>query len=313
MHRIDAGNQEDTTTIPGKRIFQDNLALGTKVTAHITNAIQEEMAGAIEDSGIVLRSTGALDLASLYRGQLTPAIRRLARKLPETNFNISASTGEASTVTLVPDPDIHAYNLIGDSGDCLELDQDIAHKGRFVLLINDTVNKYFKVKYGAGASPAVLVIGRESSTLMYASDNGAVCLWVPVGAQPKMVTISCKASLGGVVGPAFDLNYTHDPETRLTTIQMASPTLFGVTGGVAAPELVIVQADLSPLPMEMIPFANGMACGLGFWWDFSTPPMVSARFYGNTAGDLRFKRDSGVNFPTTVLVEMLPMTFRAFI
>ena len=93
MHRTQG---EDYVEIDGKRMYQAaNPATATKATrlpADDMNAIQEEIAGAIESAGITLRATASADKAAGYT-QLTAAIRALRDETGGTwkTFPLSAA------------------------------------------------------------------------------------------------------------------------------------------------------------------------------------------------------------------------------
>jgi len=73
MHRVDS---PDFVVIDGKRYYKETPTPATVFGYHQANAIQEEIADVIESEGLTLRSSGSVDAANNYKGQLNSAINK---------------------------------------------------------------------------------------------------------------------------------------------------------------------------------------------------------------------------------------------
>lgn len=179
----------------------DETFPGTIIGGPAMNALQEEVAGAVEDSGQTIR-TQATDLVALYKGQLTEAIKTLPFQNPE-DVTITLTSGVATALTPTK---VQAFLRVerpggglSTPGEELSLPNDVAYLGRLVTIRNGT-NVFIQIKDRRGH---ISLIGSQTAEQFYCfTDDGANYDWSP---------------LSGIYSGKFSASYRlDDPATTLT-------------------------------------------------------------------------------------------------
>ncbi len=175
MHRTEG---PDFVTVGGNRRFGEVLP-ATVIDKDIMNAVQEELALAVENSGQTLRTTGALDESGAW-GQLTEAIKRLPLVQPE-DVTVTLVTGVITSLapTLAQNfLRIERAGGIASPGFNVVFPNDVAYNGR-IITIRNSASRIIQIKDRRGCL-SMMAHHAVEQFYCFLDDDAANYNWAPM-------------------------------------------------------------------------------------------------------------------------------------
>jgi len=178
MHRTEG---PDYATVGGKRRYKDTHP-ATIISKDQANALQEEIAGAVELSGQTLRTTGALDEAGAW-GQLSEAIKRLPWvQSVETTVTLVTGVATALAPTLAQNfIRIERSGGITVPGLDVVLPNNVAYLGR-IITIRNSASAVISIKDRRGYISLMANLAVEQF-YCFTDDAGAHYDWAPMSGE----------------------------------------------------------------------------------------------------------------------------------
>jgi hypothetical protein len=171
----------------------------TVINAHAMNALQEEVARAVVESGQTLVATGALDAAAGWV-QLREAIRRLPLMQP-VDVTIALAVGATNLTPALGQNFIAIDRLGGGVSTIVNFPNNVAYLGRIITILN-TASAQIQIKDRRGF---LSVMAHHAVEMFYCfiDDDGVNYNWAPMsGEYSGFITTTYEVSdVAASIGP----------------------------------------------------------------------------------------------------------------